>query len=125
MKRNKVRVLENTAGLRIHNHLENNWHLSNKKALFYNMKSYYEARKINPFEFIPVTFHVEDLTSKEFVKFMEYYSQKQEQIVCEQKKLQQGSIKPRKRRNVWLVKPGENTNRGTGITVTETLEEIT
>jgi hypothetical protein len=56
---------------------------------------------------------------------MEYYSQKQELIVNEQKKPQQGALKPRKRRNVWLVKPGENTNRGTGITVTETVEEIT
>jgi hypothetical protein len=63
-KRNKMRLIENTSGLQIHNHLENNWHLSNKKALFYNMKSYYEARKINPFDFIPVTFHVEDLNSK-------------------------------------------------------------
>jgi len=27
----------------MHNHLENNWNLSNKKALFYNMKMYYEA----------------------------------------------------------------------------------
>jgi hypothetical protein len=69
---------------------------------------------------------VEDLNSKEFPKFLEYYNQKQELINNEQKKPQQGAIKPRtKRRNVWLVKPGENTNRGTGITVTETLEEIT
>ena len=25
------------------NHLENNYHLSNKKAIYYNMKVYYEA----------------------------------------------------------------------------------
>jgi hypothetical protein len=25
------------------NHMENNYHLSNKKALFYNLKIYYEA----------------------------------------------------------------------------------
>ena len=43
-----------------HNHLENNFHLSNKKALFYNMKLYYEAIKLNPFDFIPLTFHVQD-----------------------------------------------------------------
>lgn len=33
------------------------------------------------------------------------------------------AFKP-KRRNAWLVKPGENTNRGNGIVVVETLEEI-
>lgn len=76
-KRSKMRCIENSSGLKMHNHLENNWHLSNKKALFYNMKSYYEAKKINPFEFIPITFHIEDLSSKEFGKFLEYYNQKQ------------------------------------------------
>jgi hypothetical protein len=28
---------------RITNHIENNFHLSNKKAIYYNMKVYYEA----------------------------------------------------------------------------------
>lgn len=28
---------------KMHNHLENNFHLGNKKALFYNMRAYYEA----------------------------------------------------------------------------------
>jgi hypothetical protein len=27
------------------NHQEANWHLSNKKALYYNMKIYYESTK--------------------------------------------------------------------------------
>jgi tubulin polyglutamylase TTLL1/tubulin monoglycylase TTLL3/8 len=27
--------------------------------------------------------------------------------------------------NVWIVKPGENTNRGSGITVCKELEQIT
>ena len=29
--------------IKVHNHLENNFHLGNKKALFYNMKAYYES----------------------------------------------------------------------------------
>lgn len=33
------------------------------------------------------------------------------------------TFKPKKR-NAWLVKPGENTNRGIGIEVVESLEEI-
>jgi len=29
--------------MKIHNHLEFHFHLSNKKALYYNMRSYYES----------------------------------------------------------------------------------
>lgn len=28
------------------------------------------------------------------------------------------------KRNIWIVKPGENTNRGVGITVLKDLDEI-
>ena len=48
----------------MHNHLTNNWELSYKKALFANLKDYYEAHKINPFDYIPTTFHVTDLNDK-------------------------------------------------------------
>lgn len=58
LNRNKLKFYDNCSNFLLHNRLENNWHLSNKKALFVNMKSYYEAKKINPFEYIPVTFHV-------------------------------------------------------------------
>ncbi len=29
-----------------------------------NLKSYYEAQKTNPFEYIPMTFHVTELSDK-------------------------------------------------------------
>ena len=119
ISRAKTKVYEGCSSFLAHNHLESNWHLSNKKALFLNMRSYYEARKINPFEYIPVTFHVESLESREFEEFAEYYAGRSE---GEDKK--PGASKPKKRRNIWLVKPGENTNRGTGIMVSESLEEI-
>jgi hypothetical protein len=35
--------------LRIYNRLEDNFHLSNKKALFFNMTQYYKALKEDPF----------------------------------------------------------------------------
>lgn len=31
---------------------------------------------------------------------------------------------PKKRKNIWIVKPGENTNRGNGIIVTKDFNEI-
>ena len=42
----------------MHNHLEDNFHLSNKKALFYSLKNYMEKLNRDPFEIIPLTFHI-------------------------------------------------------------------
>ena len=35
--------------LKIYGKIENNFHLTNKKALFMNMKMYYEALGLDPF----------------------------------------------------------------------------
>lgn len=92
------------------NHLENNFLLSDKKALFINLKNYYMSQNIDPFEYIPLTFHIRKSTEDtEYKRFKEYY---------EQYKLDP-TIK-----NIWILKPGENTNRGTGIIVCQSLEEI-
>ena len=57
------------------NHQENNFHLSNKKAIYYNMRVYYEATNQNPFEVMPLTYHIkEGLTDREFQKFEESYN---------------------------------------------------
>ena len=47
----KISILD--PNLRMHNHLENNWNLSNKKALFYNMKAYYESFKDDYSKYLP------------------------------------------------------------------------
>ena len=44
--------------LKLANKIEDNYHLCNKKALFVNMKNYYEAVGDNPFNSLPVTFHI-------------------------------------------------------------------
>lgn len=57
------------------NHQENNFHLSNKKAIYYNMKIYYESLGLNPFDFIPLTYHIkEGENDREFQKFVETYN---------------------------------------------------
>ena len=49
------------------NHQDNNFHLSNKKAIYYNMKIYYEAQGLNPFDELPLTYHIkEGETDREF-----------------------------------------------------------
>lgn len=79
--RNKQKVLEDRCTyMKIHNHLTHNWNLYNKKALFMNLKIYYEAQKINPFEYIPMTFHVTSKNDKEFARFQEEYQKRFEII---------------------------------------------
>ncbi len=45
LSRNKVKAIENKSNnLLVHNKLSNNWNLSNKKALFMNLKAFYESK---------------------------------------------------------------------------------
>ena len=60
--------------MRVYAKLENNYHLSNKYALFYNMRKYYKACHRDPFEVLPLTFHVKRGTSDaEYLKFLNVY----------------------------------------------------
>ena len=62
----------------IYNRLEDNYHLSNKKALFLNVSTYYRAMGINPFEVaIPLTFNVKTphTGDAEYNRFTRAYKQ--------------------------------------------------
>jgi len=62
----------------IYNRLEDNYHLSNKKALFLNVSKYYRAMGINPFEVaIPLTFNVKTPSTRdaEYNQFTRAYKQ--------------------------------------------------
>jgi len=88
----------------------------------YNMKAYFEAYGEDPFNYLPLTFHIRNGTDDpEFTKFMEYYQQR-ESICQENEKIRNSwkdekKEKPKKIHNIWIVKPGEGTNRGNGISV--------
>lgn len=91
------------------NKLECNHHLSNKKALFINMRMYYDALEMDPYEHIPLTFHIKEGESEEeFRQFEENF-----------KELAASGC-----RNIWILKPGENTNRGTGISLCGSVAEV-
>lgn len=103
-----------SASLRIHNKIEHNFHLSNKKALFFNLKTYYEIMGLDVFNVIPVTFHItnyEDTAYVEFENCFKNYEELTDEL-------------GRKPANLWIVKPGENSNRGNGITVCNSLDQI-
>lgn len=50
--------ITNSNKLKVHNHLQNNFYIGNKKALFYNMRRYLSLKGIDPFTVIPLTFHI-------------------------------------------------------------------
>ena len=59
--------------------MENNYHLSNKKAIFYNMKVYYEAIGKEYHHYLPLTFHIkEGLNDPQFLKFEQLYHDAQD-----------------------------------------------
>ena len=90
------------------NHMENNFHLSNKKAIYYNMKIFYESQGLDPFDYLPLTFHIkEGENDREFSKFLDVYNNPSKSNTL-QKYTKLGT-------SMWIVKPGENTNRGCGI----------
>ena len=98
-----------SSSIRLHNRLEHNFNLADKKFLYINMKKFYSAIGENVFDYLPITFHLQhgedDSSFYEFIKTFE-------------------SFKAKKMHNLWILKPGENCNRGNGICVCNTLEQI-
>jgi len=107
------------------NHLDGHAHLSNKKALFYNIKNYYDSIGDNPFTYIPLTYHIKDnLEDPEFTRFVEEFERLEKDDQEKTEALWLEKKKKAKPTNIWIIKPGENTNRGSGIKVCNTLEQI-
>ena len=95
--------------IKICNHTEGGEHLGNKKSMLYNMKAYYEAIKKDPFNVMPLSFHInEENKEVEYEKFKEAYK-KAGELYDE---------------NIWIIKPGEWSNRGNGIILVKSLSEI-
>jgi tubulin monoglycylase TTLL3/8 len=65
----------------LYNKIEDNFHLNNKKALYINMKNYYEAIGQDVFDNLPLTFHIKTgLEDPEFNKFRNYYNKLEDDI---------------------------------------------
>jgi hypothetical protein len=98
------------AEVKVHNHLPNNFIIGNKKALFQAMSEYYSKQEKQVFDFLPVTFHIKSgLEDEQYLRFLQHYYALSKA----------GKLDPEhsSRHNAWIVKPGENTNRGKGIMV--------
>lgn len=54
--------------------MEFNFYIGNKKALFYNLRQYYELINKNVFEIIPLTFHIKKgIKDPEYTKFFKEF----------------------------------------------------
>jgi hypothetical protein len=77
--------------------MEANYHLSNKKALFWNMTTYYKKIGRDPFDGVPLTFHVESGTSDpEFLNFKHYFGRKEADIKIKKEALVQKTTAAKK-----------------------------
>ena len=84
-----------------------------------NLKFYYESLKEDAFAILPITFHLKGLDDPEYVKFKEcYYTIQTENQMAKEK---QHLTYPK---NLWILKPGENTNKGRDIIVVENEDQI-
>ena len=93
----------------VYNRLAQNDHLANKKTLFANMTQYYRKLKLDPFSVaIPLTYHIASRSDLELTSFIQKFA----------------DLALQHQPNVWIIKPGENTNRGCGIEVSNNLKEI-
>ena len=105
-------ILDSTK-LRMHNKIEFNQHLTNKKGLYQSLKQYCAALNLDLFEFVPLTFHIKGgEADPEFIKFAEAFN------------LYEIEKKKGKTQNLWIIKPGENSNRGQGISVSGSIDQI-
>ncbi|EAS02300.2 tubulin-tyrosine ligase family protein (macronuclear) [Tetrahymena thermophila SB210] len=115
------KILENSQKQITHNHLQFNYMLGNKKALFYNMRQYYQLMKDDVFNYLPLTYHLTRGTEdKEFRNFLKKFKE----IENSNNDNDESKKSQKKMKNVWIVKPGEITNRGNGIQVCDNLNDI-
>ena len=98
---------------KLYNKLEFNQHIANKKGLYKNLKIYYQILGKNVFDCHPITFHI--INGEEDPEFSNFY-----ESFAKFEKLR----KKNKSKNVWIIKPGENSNRGHGIQVCKSLSDI-
>lgn len=81
------------------------------------MRNYYTYCCDNEdvFDTLPLTFHIKDgISDPQYEKFKKYYEIEKNEC-----------LKEKSRKNIWIVKPGENSNRGNGIKVEQNFGPLT
>jgi len=102
--------IENPLNFKLHNHFQGDFHLGNKKALFHNLRILYDCMNESLFTNIPVTFHIrKGLEDPEYRIFLAYFNEMKEKT---------------NKKKLFIIKPGESSNRGNGIVITDEISQI-
>lgn len=78
----------------------------NKNALYYNLSAYCEFSQKDLSQMVPLTFYLEKGNKKAIGDFEKVFNES------------------KKNNSVWILKPAENSNRGHGIEVTNSMQQI-
>jgi len=94
---------------RVHNHFEGDYWLTAKAGLRESIVNFYLAHGRDPFGAVPLTFVVKHGSGdKEYAQWRRAYD----------------AISETKNQRIWLVKPGDKANRGNGIRIYDSAEEV-
>ncbi|CAJ1349635.1 unnamed protein product [Effrenium voratum] len=96
------------APVRCHNHFEGSGLICTKKGLCESMMALFLQAKRDPFGALPLTFIVHGSEDPQFAVFEEAFT----------------SIAAGSKQTMWIVKPAEWANRGCGIRIFKTLEDV-
>lgn len=80
------------------------------------MRNYYTycCENEDVFNTLPLTFHIKTgQDDPQYIQFTKHYQA--EQNKC---------MRNKNRKNIWIIKPGENSNRGSGIKVEQDISKI-
>lgn len=93
----------------------NNYVIGNKKSLLNTMTLFFKSQQLDFISYMPTTFHVKQgIEDAKFLEFQRYFHLRNREI----------KKKAERKLNLWIVKPGENSNRGNGIKLCLNLAEI-
>lgn len=87
--------------MHIHNHFTNHYEISDKKSLFSNLQKYCQKNKLQLFDLVPVTYEIKNNDGKNM------------ELPAE---IVEGEF--------WFIKPGEDTNRGNGISIASGRQKV-
>ena len=92
------------------NHLKKNYHITNKKALFLNLENLYEFKKQDLAKIIPQTYFVDFGNIHQQISLIKYNYEHAKLL---------NLTSP-----IFIVKPGEDSNRGNGIEIVDNFEDL-